>query len=122
MANKDRNKRSARKARAEERAKREAQLAAQPASSSNAAQAKADTKAKASKKAEKDKKPGFFRRIRNWFGDVRTEMHKVVWPSKEELKSYTVAIIAMLIVFGVVIWLVDTGIVAIIAGFTGLRG
>ena len=112
MANKDRNKRSARKARAEERAKREAQLAAQPASSSNASQAKAESKAKASKKS--DKKPGFFRRIANWFGDVRTEMHK--------LKTYTVAIIAMLVVFGVVIWLVDTGIVALIAGFTGLRG
>ncbi len=120
MANKDRNKRSARKARAEERAKREAQLAAQPASSSNASQAKAESKAKASKKS--DKKPGFFRRIANWFGDVRIEMHKVVWPSKDELKTYTVAIIAMLVVFGVVIWLVDTGIVALIAGFTGLRG
>ena len=120
MANKDRNKRSARKARAEERAKREAQLAAQPASSSNASQAKAESKAKASKKS--DKKPGFFRRIANWFGDVRTEMHKDVWPSKDELKTYTVAIIAMLVVFGVVIWLVDTGIVALIAGFTGLRG
>ena len=32
------------------------------------------------------------------------------------------AVIAMLIVFGVLIWLVDTGIVAALAGFTGLRG
>lgn len=120
MSNKDRNKRSVRKARAEERAQREAQMATQ-AASSNASQAKAESKAaKATKKS--DKKPGFFARIRNWFGDVRTEMHKVVWPSKEELKTYTVAIIAMLVVFGVVIWLVDTGIVAAIAGYTGLRG
>lgn len=120
MSNKDRNKRSVRKARAEERAQREAQMATQ-AASSNASQAKAEPKAaKATKKS--DKKPGFFARIRNWFGDVRTEMHKVVWPSKEELKTYTVAIIAMLVVFGVVIWLVDTGIVAAIAGYTGLRG
>lgn len=117
MSNKDRNKRSVRKARAEERAQREAQMATQ-AASSNASQAKAEPKA--TKKS--DKKPGFFARIRNWFGDVRTEMHKVVWPSKEELKTYTVAIIAMLVVFGVVIWLVDTGIVAAIAGYTGLRG
>ena len=120
MSNKDRNKRSVRKARAEERAQREAQMATQ-AASSNASQAKAEPKAvKATKKS--DKKPGFFARIRNWFGDVRTEMHKVVWPSREELKTYTVAIIAMLVVFGVVIWLVDTGIVAAIAGYTGLRG
>ena len=120
MSNKDRNKRSVRKARAEERAQREAQMATQ-AASSNASQAKAEPKAvKATKKS--DKKPGFFARIRNGFGDVRTEMHKVVWPSREELKTYTVAIIAMLVVFGVVIWLVDTGIVAAIAGYTGLRG
>lgn len=120
MSNKDRNKRSVRKARAEERAQREAQMATQ-AASSNASQAKAEPKAaKATKKS--DKKPGFFARIRNWFGDVRTEMHKVVWPSREELKTYTVAIIAMLVVFGVAIWLVDTGIVAAIAGYTGLRG
>jgi len=49
-------------------------------------------------------------------------MHRVTWPSKEELKSYSVAVIVMLIVFGVLIWLVDTGIVAALVGFTGLRG
>ena len=120
MPNKDRNKRSVRKARAEERAQLEAAQALSSAGAPEAKPAKADAKTKA--KAKSDKKPGFFRRILNWFGDVRTEMHKVVWPSKEELKSYTIAIIIMLIVFGVIIWLVDTGIVAVIAAFTGLRG
>ena len=76
--------------------------------------------------AEVNKKPNFFvrtgRRFSKWFREMRSELKKVVWPSKDELKTYTVAIIAMLVVFGVVIWLVDTGIVALIAGFTGLRG
>ena len=49
-------------------------------------------------------------------------MRRVVWPSRGELKSYSVAIIAMLIVFGIVIWLVDSGIVAVLIGYTGLRG
>ena len=49
-------------------------------------------------------------------------MRRVVWPSKGELKSYSVAIVAMLIVFGVVIWLLDSGIVAALIGYTGLRG
>lgn len=117
MANKDRNKRSVRKARAEERARVEAAQAASVASSGSAA--------KAEKKAEKkkaDKKPGIFRRLFNYLGDVKSEMRRVVWPSKEELKSYSVAIIAMLIVFGIVIWLVDSGIVAALVGYTGLRG
>ncbi len=127
MANKDRNKRSARKARAEERARVEAAHAASaPAADSSPKPSKAP--AKAEKKTEKkpakksDKKPGIFRRFFNYLGDVRSEMKRVVWPSKDELKSYSVAIIAMLIVFGVIIWLVDSGIVAALVGYTGLRG
>ena len=132
MANKDRNKRSARKARQEERARVEAaQLASAPASDKKAAKksraANADEKPEkkpADKKAEKkaNKKPGVFRRLANYLGDVRSEMRRVVWPSKSELKSYSLAIIVMLIVFGVVIWLVDSGIVAALVGFTSLRG
>lgn len=122
MANKDRQKRSARKARAEERARLEAiQASSAPAGASQAAPKKFEA-TKAPAKADKNKKPGFFKRIANWFGDVKTEMHRVTWPSKEELKSYSVAVIVMLIVFGVLIWLVDTGIVAALVGFTGLRG
>ena len=122
MANKDRQKRSARKARADERARLEAiQASSAPAGDSQAAPKKAEA-SKAVAKAEKNKKPGFFKRIANWFGDVKTEMRRVTWPSKDELKSYSVAVIVMLVVFGVLIWLVDTGIVAALAGFTGLRG
>ena len=120
MANKDRNKRSVRKARAEERARVEAAQAASAPSSELAAKAEKKAEKKPEKKAEK--KPGIFRRLLNYLGDVRSEMRRVVWPSKEELKSYSVAIIAMLIVFGVVIWLVDSGIVAALVGYTGLRG
>lgn len=129
MANKDRNKRSVRKARAEERARVEAAQAASAqgsAGSDGKKPAKGVVKAekKPAKKDEKksDKKPGPFRRLRNYLGDVRSEMRRVVWPSRDELMSYSVAIIAMLIVFGIVIWLVDSGIVAALIGFTGLRG
>ena len=129
MANKDRNKRSVRKARAEERARVEAAQAASAqgsAGSDGKKPAKGVVKAekKPAKKDEKksDKKPGPFRRLRNYLGDVRSEMRRVVWPSRDELMSYSVAIIAMLIVFGIVIWLVDSGIVAALVGYTGLRG
>ena len=125
MPNKDRNKRSVRKARAEERARVEAAQAASGSAPDTKAPAKAEKKVekKAETKPEKasNKKPGVFRRLRNYLGDVRSEMRRVVWPSKAELKSYSVAIIAMLIVFGVIIWLVDSGIVAALVGYTGLR-
>lgn len=133
MANKDRNKRSARKARAAERARVEAAQAASagsPSSSSANNVKKQEKKAekkpekRTEKKAEKkkNKKPNIFRRFLNYLGDVRSEMKRVVWPSKSELKSYSVAIIVMLVIFGVLIWLVDSGIVAILVGYTGLRG
>ena len=133
MANKDRNKRSARKARAEERARVEAAQAAskpadpkvakkQEASAEKAAKAMAKQERKAEKAEKAEKKPGLFRRLGNYLSEVRSEMRRVVWPSKEELKSYSVAIVAMLIVFGIVIWLVDTGVVAALVGYTGLRG
>lgn len=130
MANKDRNKRSARKARAEERARVEAaqaasagSQAASPKPGRAAAVAEKKSEPKPEKKEKKpEKKPGVFHRLRDYLGDVRSEMRRVVWPSKEELKSYSVAIVAMLIVFGIVIWLVDSGIVAALVGYTGLRG
>ncbi len=123
MANKDRNKRSARKARAEERARVEAAQAATTGSQPAKAVAKAEKKPETKPEKKKaDKRPGIFRRLLNYLGDVRSEMRRVVWPSPEELKSYSVAIVAMLIVFGIVIWLVDSGIVAALVGYTGLRG
>lgn len=125
MPNKDRNKRSVRKARAEERARVEAAQAASGsapnAKAASKAPAKAEKKPEAKPEKASNKKPGVFKRLRNYLGAVRSEMRRVVWPSKAELKSYSVAIIAMLIVFGVIIWLVDSGIVAALVGYTGLR-
>ena len=118
MANKDRQKRSVRKARAAERKELEEKRAASaPVDAKKAEPSKAKAPAK---KAEK--KPGFFGRIRNWLGDVKSEMHRVTWPSKVELKNYAMAVVAMLVVFGVAVWLVDTGVVAALVGYSGLRG
>ena len=119
MANKERNKRSARKARAEERARLEAaQATAESGSSGSSAKV---AQAKAAKPQQK-KNTGFFGRVRTYLHDVAIELRRVIWPSKAELKSYSVAVIATLAVFGAVIWLVDTGIVAVLVGLTGLRG
>lgn len=124
MANKDRSKRSARKARAEERARVEAAQAASVPETQGSKKVPAEAPAKTEKKPDKkpDKKPGLLRRFRTYLGDVRSEMRRVVWPSRDELKTYSIAIIIMLVVFGVLLWLVDSGIVAALVGFTSLRG
>ncbi len=122
MANKERNKRSARKARAQERVqKAEAQVAAGAARDVESALAKAEASKDAARPAA-PKKVGFFGRTKNYLLDVRTELKRVTWPGREERNSYTVAVLIMLAFFGVAIWAVDTGIVALLIGFTGLRG
>ena len=127
MAKKERQKRSARKARAAERAELEAKQASTAEAGSSEPKAK-EVAAAAPKKAEKAKgeksakKGGIFAKIGKYFRDVKSELHRVVWPSKRELRNYSVAAIAILIVFGVFFWLVDTGFIALLVGFTGLRG
>lgn len=130
MANKDRNKRAARKARQAKRQQAEATQAAQAAAvASDPKAAKAQDKAikkaeakKPAKKQEPGKKPGLVQRAKTYFGDVRSEMRRVVWPSRTELKNFTVAVIVLLVIFGVAIWLIDTGVVAALVGYSGLRG
>ena len=123
MANKDRQKRSERQARAREREALEAARAA-----SVPANAKKDSKAlkaepkKSEKALVKGQKLGLITRAKTYIHDVRVEMHRVVWPSKAELKDYSVAVIATLLIFGVSLWLVDTGVVALLVAFTSLRG
>lgn len=117
MANKDRQKRSARKARQAERAQLEqAHAVSQPA---QATSKKAEASLSKSSKKEPAKKKG---RVATWFSDVKSEMNRVTWPSKAELKNYSIAVICMLIVFGVAVWLIDTGVVAALVGYSGLRG
>ena len=123
MSNKDRNKRSSRQARQRERAEREALVAQSTANTASGKKAVAkDSKKTPVKVSSSSNNTGIIARTRNYFSDVRSEMRRVTWPSRTELTNYSVAVTAMLIVFGVVVWLVDTGVVAALVGFTSLRG
>lgn len=128
MAKRERNKRAARKARQQER---ERVATAQAAAASGAKKEESKSLFKKSDKssgkpakktavAKADRKG--LQVVTGYFSDVRYEMHQVTWPSRTELRNYSVAVIAALIVFGVAIWLVDTGFVAALVQFTGLRG
>ena len=89
--------------------------------------AKAEPKKVApAKKAVKAKKSsgksGIFARVKNYLGSVRSEMKRVVWPTKKELINYSVAVCASLVVVGVVIALLDAVIGGGLVLFAGLRG
>ncbi len=77
---------------------------------------------KPAKAKKPDKKPGLIARGKAYMASVRSEMKRVVWPSKSELVNYTVAVCASLIVVGVVIAVLDLVIGEGLVLFAGLRG
>lgn len=52
-------------------------------------------------------KPGLFDRISEFYQEVKVEMSKVTWPTKEDLKASTVIVLLCLAIFGVVIGCFD---------------
>lgn len=52
-------------------------------------------------------KPGLVTQIQDFFREVKVEMSKVTWPSKEELKSSTQVVLILLAVFAAVIYFYD---------------
>ena len=56
-------------------------------------------------KTKKDEGLSFFQRVAKYFREVKQELKKVAWPSKEELTTYSIVVfgvstILTLIVFG----------------------
>jgi preprotein translocase subunit SecE len=61
----------------------------------------------------KDKKKGG---LIAYLRGVRQEFRKVAWPSREELTTDTVVVIACVAFFAVAFWLIDTGFLAALKG------
>jgi preprotein translocase subunit SecE len=127
MAKRERNKRSARKARQAERERLEAAHAVSAPTGNKSSKSffkksEKSSSAKANTKAVSKADRKGLQVVTGYFSDVRTEMHQVTWPTRIELRNYSVAVIVMLIIFGLAIWLVDTGFVAMLVQYTRLRG
>lgn len=61
----------------------------------------------------KSEKPSVFARIKRYFRNMIQEMKKVHWPSKRDLSVYTAVVIGVSIVIALFIWLLDSGINAL---------
>lgn len=56
---------------------------------------------------------------RGFLGEVRNELKKVTWPSRQEVRSTTLVVIATSIFFGFYLWgldLVFSGILSLVLG------
>jgi len=54
--------------------------------------------------------------------DSRTEVRKVVWPTRQETIQTTLIVLAVVLVMGIFLWLVDMGLRAIMLAVTGQGG
>ncbi len=53
-------------------------------------------------------------KIVEYFKGVRTELRKVVWPTRKETLRYTGIVVAVCLFFALFFWLIDTGILALL--------
>lgn len=52
--------------------------------------------------------------------EVKTELNKVHWPSKQELSEHTLTVIIMVLVTALFIFLVDAGVGAVVEKLIGM--
>lgn len=71
--------------------------------------------AKPAKADAKDKKPGFFSRIGDFFKGTISELKKVNWLTGEELLKNSGFVGAFVTVFTLVVWAIDSGLGALAA-------
>ena len=65
-------------------------------------------------KGQKDKKAGGFsalaKRLKKNIGEIRLELKRVTWPTWRELFNYTVTVLFVCAIMGVLIYLLDIGL------------
>lgn len=63
---------------------------------------------KPAKAKDKKNKPGFFKRFARFFKDLKSELKKVVWPTRKSVVNNTIVVIVTMIIAGLVVWGLDT--------------
>jgi preprotein translocase subunit SecE len=73
-----------------------------------------------------DKIKGWYQTSKQFYQDVRSEMKKVSWPSRDEVFGTTVIVVASVFFFGIYLGLIDAllaqGFKKVLDYFTGAGG
>ncbi len=67
------------------------------------------TESAAATKAKKKKKdkPGLMARLKRWFREMRSELKKVVWPTRKQLINNVIVAVVVIVCSGILIWAFD---------------
>lgn len=71
------------------------------------------------KKNSKAKKPSVFARAGKWFRELKAEMRKIVWPTRQQTINNMLVVIAAVLIVGIFVWVLDLifgGVVATVIG------
>ncbi len=73
--------------------------------------------------AEANKKEGFFSRVKRFFREMRSELKKVVWPTKSQIINNVIVVLVCCLIIGACIWIFDAvaglfvqGIISLVKG------
>ena len=70
------------------------------------------------------KKENFFvragKRISRWFREMKSELKKVVWPTKSQMINNTVIVLLSVLVVGVFVWVFDAVANLVVQGIISL--
>jgi preprotein translocase subunit SecE len=60
--------------------------------------------------------------IWSFAADARTEVRKVVWPTRQETIQTTLVVMFVVLLMGIFLWLVDMALMALVRALTGQGG
>jgi preprotein translocase subunit SecE len=56
---------------------------------------------------QQQKKPNILKRLARFIKEVRTELKKVIWPSRNQVINNTITVLITCLVIGGIIWILD---------------
>jgi preprotein translocase subunit SecE len=72
------------------------------------------------KTVDKNKKPNLFRRFVQYCRDVKAELKRVTWPTKQEIGRSSLIVVGALVFFGLLIFAIDSAVVPLLQLYSGL--
>lgn len=67
-------------------------------------------------------KLGLFARTKIFFGEVRTEMDKVVWPTQDQVKTWAIVVFVSTAIVSAILGIWDLGLTKGLTWLFGLNG
>lgn len=72
--------------------------------------------------APKTQKVSLRQRLSKFLREVRAELRKVVWPSRDEVKNNTIAVVVLVVLVAIALGIVDLAFGRLINAVRGLGG